>query len=62
MEGYPKLKYHVRGGGHVVVTSPEQEKALGSDWVDTKRVQPVIVDEKQQVKPSRRPVERSGPS
>lgn len=39
MDGFPKLKYHIRGGGHIVVTSPEQEKALGSEWVDNKAPQ-----------------------
>jgi hypothetical protein len=50
MEGFPKFKYHVRGGGHIVVTSPEQEKALGPEWVDNKAPQldlsPVPVPEK----------------
>lgn len=39
MEGFPKFKYHIRGGGHIVVTSPEQEKTLGSEWVDNKAPQ-----------------------
>ena len=38
METYPKSKYHVRGGGSVLVTSPEQEKALGVEWIDVKPV------------------------
>jgi len=34
MEGYPKTKYPKRGGGCVMVMSPEQEKALGDNWQD----------------------------
>lgn len=34
MLDYPKTKYHVRGGGSVIVASPEQEKILGADWTD----------------------------
>lgn len=37
-EGYPKAKYHMRGRGSVLVTSPEQEKALGSEWIDNKPI------------------------
>ena len=33
---YPKLKFHVRGGGSITVTSAAQEKALGPEWVDHK--------------------------
>ena len=36
METYPKVKFHVRGGGSICVTSAEQEKALGGDWLDHK--------------------------
>ena len=39
-ETYPKTKYHVRGGGKVLVTSAAQEKALGGDWIDNKRPEP----------------------
>ena len=34
IEGYPKTKYPKRGGGSVMVTSPEQEKNLGPEWQD----------------------------
>jgi len=33
MSEYPKTKYSVRGGGSITVTTPEQEKQLGVDWV-----------------------------
>lgn len=36
MEVFRKTKYHVRGGGSILVTSAQQEKALGPDWVDIK--------------------------
>lgn len=36
METYPKIKFHVRGGGSICVTSAEQEKALGGEWLDNK--------------------------
>ena len=36
MDGYPKVKFHLRGGGSICVVSPEQEKALGPEWVDNK--------------------------
>jgi hypothetical protein len=36
MEGYPKTKYHKRGGGSILVHDPAQEKALGDDWIDNK--------------------------
>ncbi len=34
MEGYPKTKYPVMGGGSITVASPAQEKQLGPDWQD----------------------------
>ena len=43
-ETYPKTKYHVRGGGKVLVTSAAQEKALGEDWIDNKRPEPGTVN------------------
>jgi hypothetical protein len=56
MDGFPKFKYHVRGGGHIVVTTPEQEKALGPEWVDNKAPQlslsPVPVTEKRRGRPA----------
>lgn len=33
---YPKIKFHVRGGGSILVASAEQEKALGGEWLDNK--------------------------
>ena len=36
MEPFRKTKYHIRGGGSILVTSAQQEKALGPDWVDIK--------------------------
>lgn len=37
MDGmYPKIKYHVRGGGSICVTSASQDKALGPEWIDNK--------------------------
>ena len=42
MEGYPKVKYHIRGGGTVLVTDPVQEKALGPDWTDHRPPQEVL--------------------
>lgn len=57
MDGFPKFKYHIRGGGHIVVTSPEQEKALGSEWVDNKapqlEVSPAPAPEKKRGRPLR---------
>lgn len=34
----------MRGGGSVVVTSPEQEKALGAEWIDNKPIHEQIQD------------------
>lgn len=34
MLDYPKTKYHIRGGGSVFITSPDQEKSLGPEWGD----------------------------
>lgn len=47
-EVYPKVKYHVRGGGSIIVTSAVQEKALGTEWIDVKpiQIQDVTVTEK----------------
>ena len=42
MDGYPKTKWHAKGGGSVLVTSAAQEKALGEDWIDNKRPEPVL--------------------
>lgn len=35
---YPKTKYHIHGGGSVVVTSAWQEKQLGEEWRDSPRI------------------------
>lgn len=43
-EIYPKTKYHVRGGGSIVVTSAAQDKALGSEWLDVKPIQTITQD------------------
>lgn len=37
MGDYPKMKFHVRGGGYITVTSAAQEKALGAEWIDRAR-------------------------
>jgi len=37
---YPRVKYHIRGGGTILVADAAQEKALGSDWVDHKALSP----------------------
>ena len=43
MDGiYPKVKWHARGGGSVLVTSAVQEKALGVEWIDNKLPNPVV--------------------
>jgi hypothetical protein len=34
MDGYPKSKYFLHGGGSVTVDTPEQEKQLGPEWTD----------------------------
>jgi hypothetical protein len=34
MDGYPKTKYPVAGGGSITVNSSEQEKAIGPGWQD----------------------------
>ena len=40
MDGdYPKTKFHVRGGGSITVTTAAQEKALGEEWIDSKRLE-----------------------
>lgn len=46
MEGYPKTKFHKRGGGSITVHSAAQEKALGNEWVDNKVPEPVKVESK----------------
>lgn len=38
MDGYPKIKYHSRGGGSITVTTAAQEKALGPEWIDNKAI------------------------
>ncbi len=45
MEGYPKPKYHMRGGGSILVTSAVQEKALGPEWLDNKPARAVVQGE-----------------
>jgi hypothetical protein len=51
MENYPKVKFHVRGGGSICVTSAEQEKALGAEWLDYKpfAAAPVPIPEQPQM-------------
>ena len=41
MDGYPKVKFHLRGGGSICAVSPEQEKALGPEWIDNRPPQAV---------------------
>lgn len=41
MESYPKIKYHLHGGGSITVTSAVQEKALGEEWLDRKPFTPI---------------------
>ena len=44
MDGnFPKIKYHLRGGGSILVTSAVQEKALGGEWIDNKLPEPEVV-------------------
>lgn len=41
MDGYPKIKYHQRGGGSICVVSAAQEKSLGPEWIDNRPPQTV---------------------
>lgn len=42
MAEFPKTKYHLRGGGSITVTTKEQEKALGPDWVTYPSILPEL--------------------
>lgn len=45
MDGnFPKIKYHLRGGGSILVTSAVQEKALGGEWIDNKLPEPEFTE------------------
>lgn len=49
MDGFPKVKYHIKGGGSICVVSAAQEKALGQEWLDNKPPSPVTELSKPQI-------------
>lgn len=52
MDGnFPKIKFHLRGGGSILVTSAVQEKALGDEWIDNKLQEPVVEPPKKRGRP-----------
>jgi len=54
MEGYPKTKYPIMGGGSITVFSPEQEKKLGPGWIDNKPFHVTVSQEVPEEVPKRR--------